>query len=34
MVPAFENAVKELAAGELSGVVETQYGFHIVERTQ
>ncbi len=34
MVPAFESAVKELTVGDLSGVVETQYGFHILERTK
>ncbi len=32
MVSAFENAVKGLKADELSGIVETEYGYHIIKR--
>lgn len=32
MVSAFEDAVKELGEYELSGVVESEYGYHIVLR--
>lgn len=31
MVPAFEAAVKELEVGEVSGPVQTQFGWHIVK---
>ncbi len=31
MVPAFEEAAFSLAAGELSNIVETEYGFHIIK---
>ena len=32
MVAEFENAVKELEVGELSGLVESSYGYHIILR--
>ena len=31
MVPEFENSVFSLKAGQVSGVVETQYGYHIIK---
>jgi peptidyl-prolyl cis-trans isomerase C len=31
MVPAFEDAVKRLGAGAVSGVVATQFGYHIIK---
>ena len=34
MTPPFENAVKALTVGALSEVVETDFGFHIIERTR
>lgn len=33
MVPEFENAAFDLAVDELSGVVQTQFGFHIIKVT-
>jgi parvulin-like peptidyl-prolyl isomerase len=32
MVPAFEAAVTGLKEGEVSGVVETEFGFHVIQR--
>ncbi|MDR2500584.1 MAG: peptidyl-prolyl cis-trans isomerase [Treponema sp.] len=33
MVPAFESAIKGLSAGSLGGVVQTQFGYHIIKCT-
>jgi peptidyl-prolyl cis-trans isomerase C len=33
MVPAFESAVKGLSVGSVSGIVQTQFGYHIVKCT-
>lgn len=32
MVPAFETALRPLKPGEISGVVTTQFGYHIIRR--
>ncbi len=32
MVPAFEKALLVLKPGELSGIVRTQFGYHIIRR--
>ena len=34
MVPEFDQAVFNLEPGAISGVVETQFGYHIIKRTQ
>ncbi len=33
MVPEFDNAVFSMEIGELSGIIETSFGYHIIEKT-
>ncbi len=33
MVKPFEEATKKMGVGSLSGVVSTQFGFHIIKKT-
>lgn len=32
MVPSFEKAAFQLMLGEVSGIVRTQFGFHLIKR--
>jgi hypothetical protein len=34
MVPPFDEAVFALSPDEMSGVVETQFGYHLIQRTE
>ncbi len=34
MVPPFEKALTGLEVGKLSGIVETEFGFHVIKRTK
>lgn len=33
MVPAFDEAAFRMKVGELSGIIETQFGYHIIQKT-
>jgi parvulin-like peptidyl-prolyl isomerase len=34
MVPEFQTALEKIKVGEVSDVVETPFGFHVILRTQ
>jgi parvulin-like peptidyl-prolyl isomerase len=34
MVPEFQNALEKIKVGDVSDVVESPFGFHVILRTQ
>lgn len=34
MVPAFEKSLMQLKTDEISGIVKTQFGFHLIKRLE